>query len=404
MLEVKSLEEASKIIDDNFKECSKAKEVKLFDALERILFEDIVSFEFVPSFDRSTVDGFAVKAVDTFGCSDSIPAILDMAFEIKMGESVDEALKPGQCMAIPTGGALPKGADSIVMIEYTEDYKDGTIGILKPTSPGMNVIFKGDDVTPGKIVLKKGKTLTPSDIGALSAMGYDRVKVKEKLKIAVISTGDELVKVSEIPKEGQMRDVNSAMIAALIRKNGAIPVEYGIIKDDEKLLSDTVKSALNECDAVVLSGGSSVGAKDASVRVIESLGELLLHGLSVKPGKPTILGKAGEKPILGLPGHPVAAFFVSEFLLTKLLCRLYGKKEIKRTVNAVLTESVGANDGRAHFIGAKLTDSKDGLLAEPIRTKSGLITSLAFADGYFVIPRDCEGYEKGKNIKIILLD
>ncbi|MCR5388515.1 MAG: molybdopterin molybdotransferase MoeA [Lachnospiraceae bacterium] len=400
MLEVKSLEEAIKIIDGNFKERSAPEAVSLSDALGRILFEDIVSTEFVPGFDRSTVDGFAVRASDTFGCSDSIPAILDMANEIKMGESTDVKLQSGRCMAVPTGGALPEGADSVVMIEYTEDYKDGTIGILKPSSPGMNVIFKGDDVTPGKVVIKKGKVLSPSDIGALAAMGFDKVNVKANLKVAVISTGDELVKVSDTPLEGQMRDVNSAMVSALIRKSGATPVEYGIIKDDESLLLNTVKDALLKCDAVVISGGSSVGTKDASVRVIESCGELLLHGLAVKPGKPTILGKAGDKAIVGLPGHPVAAFFVFEFMLTKLLCVLQGKTEIKRTARAILTESVGANDGRAHFIGAKLSESGEGLLAEPIRTKSGLITSLSTADGYFVIPRDCEGYEKGKEIEI----
>ncbi len=403
MLEVKSLEKAIEIIDKSFKEKSVPEEVALGDAWGRALFEDIVSKEFVPGFDRSTVDGYAVRAADTFGCSDSIPAILDMSLDIKMGERVDERLKPAQCMAVPTGGALPEGADSVVMIEYTEDYKDGTIGILKPTSPGMNVIFKGDDVTPGEVVLKKGKCLEPQDIGALAAMGHEKVRVKGRLKVAVISTGDELVEVSETPKDGQMRDVNSAMISALIIKNGAVPVEFGIIKDDERLLADTVRAALKECDAVVISGGSSVGVKDASVRVIESCGELLLHGLAVKPGKPTILGKSGDKAIIGLPGHPVAAFFVSEFLLTRLLCVLQGKEVHKRTVKAILTESVGANDGRAHFIGARLRRAEDSLFAEPIRTKSGLITSLSFADGYFVIPKDCEGYEKGKEIEIIYL-
>ena len=403
MLQVKTPEEVLCLIHDKFRPVSElAESVPLTAAAGRTLSEDIIAEEYVPDFNRSTVDGYAVRAADTFGCSDAIPAILSLQGEIRMGEDAGFALLRENCAYVPTGGALPEGADCAVMLEYTEDYGDGTIGILKPGAPGMNVIFRGDDVYPGKVVLQAGRVLSAQDIGALAAIGRTVVPVQRKLKIGVISTGDELVPPGQKPLPGQVRDVNTALLSALLTEQGAEVHSYGIIVDDEDLLRETVTRAVQECDAVLLSGGSSVGVKDASCRIIESLGELLLHGIALKPGKPTIVGRAGNKPLVGLPGHPVAAFVVARLFMVPLLDRLAGRERPLWSVTAELSESVGANHGRAQVNPCRLLRQDGRVLALPIRSKSGLITQLAGADGFFCIERDCEGLPKGAPVQVYL--
>lgn len=391
MLEVKTPEEVFRLIDQNFQILGRTETVPLSDALGRVLAEDIRAEEYVPDFDRSTVDGYALRAKDTFGCSDAIPAILTLAGEVRMGE--DASIRVGRdcCVYVPTGGAIPEGCDCVVMIEYTEDYDDGTVGILKPGAPGMNLIFRGDDVFPGKIILRAGRVLQPQDIGALAAIGRVSVPVRPRLRVAVISTGDELVSADRKPGPGQVRDVNTPMLEALLNQFGAETVNFGIVVDDEALLQEKTALAVRSCDAVILSGGSSAGVKDAACRIIESQGELLLHGIAVKPGKPTILGKAGNKPLIGLPGHPVAAFFVAKLFVLPLFARLLGRETRSYPTKAVLSESLNANHGRMQINACRLEKSDGKLIAVPIRSKSGLITQLAGADGYFVIDRDCEG-------------
>ena len=444
MLQVKTPEEVLCLIHDKFRPVSELTEfVPISAAAGRTLSEDITAEEYVPDFNRSTVDGYALRAADTFGCSDAIPAVLSLQEEIRMGEDAGFALlrailslqgeiRMGEdagfallrenCAYVPTGGALPEGADCAVMLEYTEDYGDGTIGILKPGAPGMNVIFRGDDVYPGKVVLQAGRVLSAQDIGALAAIGRTVVPVQRKLKIGVISTGDELVPPGQKPLPGQVRDVNTALLSALLTEQGAEVHSYGIIVDDEDLLRETVTRAVQECDAVLLSGGSSVGVKDASCRIIESLGELLLHGIALKPGKPTIMGRAGNKPLVGLPGHPVAAFVVARLFMpliglpghpvaafvvarlfvVPLLDRLAGRERPLWSVTAELSESVGANHGRAQVNPCRLLRQDGRVLALPIRSKSGLITQLAGADGFFCIERDCEGLPKGAPVQVYL--
>jgi len=400
MLHVKTPEEVLALIEQEFGTVAGTETVSLREAMGRVLAEDIAATEYVPDFDRSTVDGFAVRARDTFGCSDAIPAILPVQGEVFMGEGAEFQLDPESCVAVPTGGAVPGGADSVVMVEYTEDYGDGTVGISKAAAPGQNMIFRGDDVYPGKVILRKGRVLSSQDIGALAAIGRVQVPVMRKLTVGVISTGDELVPPEVLPKAGQVRDVNSPMLEAMLTGFGANVINYGIVIDDETLLAETVHRAVAECDAVLLSGGSSVGVKDAACRIIESMGSLLLHGIAIKPGKPTILGKAGCKPLVGLPGHPVAAYFITRLFVLPLLSRLTGRKQALYTTAAKLTESIGANHGRAQYQCCRL-ERKDGqLYASPIRGKSGLITTLAGADGYFCIDRDCEGLPKGAEIQV----
>ena len=400
MLHVKTPEEVLALIETEFAPMAGTELVSLSAAVGRVLAEDIAATEYVPDFDRSTVDGYAVRARDTFGCTDAIPAILPVQGEVFMGEGADFTLNPEECAAVPTGGAVPAGADSVVMVEYTEDYGDGTVGISKAAAPGQNMIFRGDDVYPGKVILQKGRVLSSQDIGALAAIGRVLVPVVKKITVGILSTGDELVPPDVVPGPGQVRDVNGPLLEAMLTAFGVNVIHYGIVIDDEAKLTAVVTKAAAECDAVLMSGGSSVGVKDAACRIISSMGTLLLHGIAIKPGKPTIIGKAGNQPLVGLPGHPVAAYFVTKLFILPLLARLMGKTLTNYTVTARVTESISANHGRAQYHCCRLEHREDGLYAYPIRGKSGLITTLAGADGYFCISRDCEGLPQGAEIQV----
>lgn len=402
MLTVKTPDEVLGLIKEKFYTIAESEHVALADAIGRTLGCAVMSTEYVPGFDRSTVDGYAVRACDTFGCSEAIPALLELSGQVEMGKSAGEELKAGCCVYVPTGGAVPEGADAMVMIEHTENYGDGTIGIVKAVAPGENLIYKGDDVHPGKPVLPAGRLIGAQDIGALAAMGVTRVDVCRKLRIAIISTGDELVDARETPEDGQIRDLNSPMLAALMTQAGCEPKLYGIIRDDAESLAEAVEKAGSECDMVLISGGSSVGAKDATAKVIAEKGEMLFHGIAMKPGKPTILGLIDGKPVWGLPGHPVAAFFVAHIFVRAMLARLTGRELKSYTLSARLTEPVSANHGRAQYNGAHLILRDGEWYAEPIRGKSGLITSLAASDGYFGIPRDKEGAAAGETVAVTL--
>ena len=403
MLTVMTPEELLTLIANTFAPLDRPPEtVGLDRALGRVLAREIRAAQFVPGFDRSTVDGYALRGADTFGCSESIPALLICTGAVEMGKEPAFAVGPGQCAAIPTGGALPKGADAVQMVEYTEDYGGGEIGIVKSVPPGANLIFKGDDVKPGDLVLRKGRRLEPQDIGALAALGVTQVPVVPRLRVGIISTGDELVPPEQDPGPGQVRDVNGPLVAALLAQAGAEAVPLGIVPDREELLREAVEEALAACDCVVLSGGSSVGEKDAAYRIMASLGEVLCHGVAMKPGKPTLLGRAGGKPILGLPGHPVAALFTAKLFLIPLLAWLEGRTWKGQTVSAKLAQTVPANHGRAQYTGVTLEEKPDGLWAHPIWGKSGLITTLAGADGFFCVPRDREGIPAGELVEVSL--
>jgi molybdopterin molybdotransferase len=402
LFHVKTPEEVLEIINSNFSTLETEKLIPLAEACGRTCKENIIGREYVPEFNRSTVDGYAVRAADTFGCSDSIPALLPLAGEILMGQAANSPLQAGTCVAVATGGAVPEGADAVVMLEFTEDYGDGTIGILKPAAPGNNLIFKGDDVAPGKIIIPAGHILEPHDIGSLAAMGITSVKVSAKPIVGIISTGDELVEIHEKPKAGQVRNVNSHVLEAMIKQAGGKPRSYGIIRDDEHVLACYVAKAVSECDIVIISGGSSVGMRDATAKVIEESGSIILHGIAMKPGKPTILGLIDNKPVFGLPGHPVAAYLTARLYVCPLMAKLMGSNIKQYTVTARMSEAISSNHGRAEFVGVLLESVDNELLAHPIRGKSGLITSLAASDGYICIPRDCEGLTQGTRVSVNL--
>lgn len=404
MLKVKTPEEVFEIIDQNFKAAGKSTEVELMNSLGKILAEDIICQEFIPGFTRSTVDGYAVISEDCFGCSESIPAILPVTEEIEMGKMPKKALEKNCCAEIPTGGALPENADSVVMLEYTENYGDGSVGIMKAPAPGSNVIFKGDDKKPGDILLAKGSKIGSKEIGSLAAMGIRKVNVAAPLIIGIISTGNELISSSEVPKDGQIRNVNSDLLSAVALECGCTYIDYGIIKDEAKLLSQTIDKALKECDVILLSGGSSAGEKDYAVKVISEKGNLLFHGIAMKPGKPTILGIANGKPIFGLPGHPVASYFVSKLFVSYAIKTLLRENKKIIRAKAILTESIESNHGRAQYGGVFLENKNGKLFATPVHSKSGLITTLAMTDGYYQIESECEGIAKGSEIEVFIYE
>ncbi len=407
MFTLQSLEEAFCSIQENFSAALLAEQepdwVELLQARGRVLAQDICATEYVPSFERSSVDGYALRAADTFGCSDSIPAILPIQGKIRMGQEPSFALAAGSCANIATGGALPSGADAVQMIEYTEDYGDGTVGILKPVAPQQHVIFKGDDVYPGKALFRAGLQISSKDIGALAALGITKVPVKKSLIVGIITTGDELVPIDQKPNNAQVRTVNTSLLASLVQDFGECYISYGIIKDNQNVLAATVAKACKECDVVLISGGSSVGLKDMTATVMAEQGKILFHGLAIKPGKPTIFGKISHVPVFGLPGHPVAVFFVMLKVVYYLFSWLTGKKVATNTVQAVLTESVQANDGRLQFVPVRLLSQNYNIMqAQPVRIKSGLITTLAGSHGYCIIPQNCEGYAQNTSVTIHL--
>ena len=408
MLTVKTSEEAEKIIFDTFGSIKmEAEEVPLLEATGRSLFNDVISKENIPSFNRSTVDGFAVKASSTFGCSESIPAILNYKGEVLMGKAPEFEIAKDECAYVPTGGELPKGADSMVMIEYAEDYGDGTRAMLKASAPGQHVTFIGDDLKVGEPVLKAGTKIYAQHIGALASLGFDRIQVYKKPRVAVISTGDELVDVTKTPTGAQVRDINSFTLCSALDTLGCEYTKIGIVEDDLELLHRTMEDAINTHDLVLVSGGSSVGVKDSTYKVLCKMGTVLFHGIAIKPGKPTILGNVNGKPIFGLPGHPLAAFYIFNLFVKPLIQSFIGIDPGSKSAggdkkSVPLTLSIPCNHGREECMGIKLIEKDGKTMGEPIYAKSGLISVLSNTDGYIRIARDCEGLNGGEQIDVNL--
>lgn len=408
MFTVKSADEVFKILKDNFSGYVSGGEiVDIKDALGRILNEDILSSEDVPGFSRSTVDGFAVYASDTFGAGDTLPAQLRLVNEVRMGEKPNFSLKTGETAYIPTGGELPEGADSVVMIEYSENIDDGFIYLTKAAAPGNGVVFRGDDIKKGQLVLSKKTVLTSRHIGILAAVGMRKIKVLKKLRVGIISTGDEVIDIDSKTEGSLVRDINSWSIGSAIESWGGEPVRFGIIKDDFDEIRNSVSRALEECDLVLISGGSSVGARDEAYKVIESLGKpgILVHGIAVKPGKPTIIGKIGSKAVIGLPGHPASAYMIYKVFVEHLMEIMNGIKRKKlNTKDAVMSVNYPSNSGREEYVPVHLEESDGETRAVPVFGKSGLISMLTRADGFVRIPRNLEGLMAGIKVEVILFE
>ena len=406
MLQVIGVDEARICLLEHARPIGRVEWVPAASATGRVLAEPLIAKTNVPAFDRSTVDGLAVRASDTFGASESMPAMLELVGAVAMGQAPSFQVHAGACAAVPTGGALPDGADAMVMIEYVEDLGDSLRLIHRPISPGDNLIRCGDDFKAGQPLIPAGHQISTADIGTLAALDIEQVLVCAKPRVALISTGDELVQSGQPLKPGQVHDINAPALAALVQESGGEPVLFGIVADHPALLDDCLKRALAECDLVLVSGGSSVGEKDYLRAAIEAQGDpgILFHGLAVKPGKPTLAGAANGRIMLGLPGHPLAAWFLTKLLAAPLIYALQGAAApVPVTVTAKTNCRIPSNAGRESIIPVKLLIEDISPLtyrAEPVFAKSGLISVLSQSDGFVRIEREREGLEAGMSVTV----
>ncbi|WP_003544424.1 gephyrin-like molybdotransferase Glp [Desulfotomaculum nigrificans] len=385
---------------------TQAETVPLLQGLNRILARDITALEDVPGFDRSTMDGYAVRARDTFGATESLPAYVDVTGEVMMGQEAVGKLGSGQAWLIPTGGMLPPGADAVVMVEYTEELDTNTIGITKPVAPGDNMVRRGEDVAAGSVVLTAGRRLRPQDLGLLSAVGVTEVPVMLPVKVGILSTGNELVGPDQPAAPGKVRDINSYTLYGQVLEAGGIPKLYGIIQDNFDALQAAMRQALAENDMVLVSGGSSVGARDVTARVIAALGQpgVLFHGIAIKPGKPSIGAVVDGKAVFGLPGHPVSAMVVFN-LLARPIIQSAGLpvQQTSFPLRAAITRNVHSATGRDDFLRVTLRRLEDGsIVADPVLGKSGLISTMVKADGVAHLPLTKEGVEAGELVDVWL--
>ena len=399
MLEVVTREEAVRIILENIPEAAEAENVALPDALGKVVAEDILSPEDLPAYARSTVDGLAVRASDTYGCSESLPAMVTYAGKILMGEDEERVLPPASCMQVPTGGQVPEGADAVVMVEHTEDLGDAFRYILKPVAPHENVNAKGDDICKGDVAVPKGTLLEPRHTAVLAALGIFEFSVREPLTVGILSTGDELVDYTETPKGSEIRNINSVMLAAAVQALGCVPKTYPVVPDEEAALREAIDTVRKECDFLIISGGSSVGERDNVNRVLSSFGEVFFHGVALKPGKPTMFAMLeGDVPAFGLPGHPAAAFFTFHLFAKPAILKRRGANAVPRYVEAELSQKVPSNHGREEIMAVALENGK----AIPLPAKSGVVSVLSRADGTITIPRDLEGLDRGAKVQVLL--
>ncbi|MFZ5758103.1 MAG: gephyrin-like molybdotransferase Glp [Thermodesulfobacteriota bacterium] len=386
-----------------------AETVALADGLGRFLADDIVAPEALPPFARSTMDGFAVRARDTFGCSESEPALLTVTGEIAMGASGNAIrLSPHETARIWTGGELAAEADAVVMLEYSHAIDERTIEIFRAVAPGENVIRAGDDFRQGAVVLPRGHRLRPQDLGVLAGLGIIAIKVTTRPLVAIISTGDELVAPEQAPGPGRIRDINTTTLAGLVREAGAIPLPLGIIPDTFSELLAGCRAALDRgVDMLLVSGGSSVGKRDYTLAVFEAIdgAELLAHGVAIRPGKPTILARQGNAALFGLPGHAASAMVVFYLFVRPLLLRMGGAAQTGLLrIQAVTAEQIPSAIGREEYVRVRLHDNPEGSmpLAVPVYGKSGLLKPLVAADGMLKIDRDCEGLDQGEQAEVLL--
>ncbi|WP_028584564.1 molybdopterin molybdotransferase MoeA [Desulfogranum mediterraneum] len=375
----------------------------------RVLAGEVLAGEALPPFTRSTMDGYAVRARDTFGCSESEAALLQVVGEVRMGQSGRSYfLRPGQATRIWTGGELPDKADAVVMVEYSSPLDQESVELYRPVAPGENTIQAGDDYPQGAAVLDRGQLLRPQELGVLAGLGYSRVEVHRRPRVAIISTGDELVAPEQHPGPGQIRDINSTTLASLVRQAGAIPLNYGIIADDAAALEEACKRGLAEADVLLLSGGSSVGQRDYTLQVFEQLPgtALLAHGVSIRPGKPTILARSGNQALFGLPGNVASAMVVFYLFVRPLLRKLggLGCSGGLQTIRVETGQQIPSTIGREDYVRVRLVAGKgSGLpLAEPLYGKSGLLKPLVQAQGLLVIGRDVEGLDQGAEATVLL--
>lgn len=406
LLQTETLQTAREKLLEFMKEKQETFVTELMASEGQILAEDIISSSDIPHFRRSTVDGYAVISKDTQGASDSIPVFLEKIEEISIGFAAKSNLKNGQCAYVPTGGMIPDGADAVVMIEYCEPFDRNSIAVYESVSVGRNIVNIGEDVEKGSIVLKKGTKIRPQEIGALASAGCTNLSVYKPLKLSIISTGDELVPTGKFPELGQVRDINTYALQSLAQKRGFEVVSSCVLKDDEGLLKAAISDAMKMSDIVAVSGGSSQGNKDITAKILDELSEpgVFVHGISLKPGKPTILGydKKSGTALLGLPGHPVAAMLVFELIAVWVKKKLIGQAN-EKCIYAKMKTNMASAPGKTTCQTVRLIEEENGYIAEPVFGKSGVMSTLTSADGYILIDMNKEGLHKDELVKVWLI-
>jgi len=390
---------ALEIISENTRPVERVERVPITDAAGRVLAEETVAEAHVPPFDRSSMDGYAVRAEDTFGAGSTSPKKLKLIGVQHAGEHYEGEVGNGVCVQVATGSPVPKGSDAVVMVEYTKT--DGVnVEIQKPVYPGSNISLEGEDIKKGEKVISPGEVLTPGKLGVLAALNRETVQVYERPQVVVFSTGTEVRPLGAELSPGQIYDINSYTVSAVISANGCIPIVKGIVRDDEEDLKMAIEEASRH-DMGVFSGGSSVGEKDLFVDIIEGLGEMLFHGVQVKPGKPTLFGLVSGTPIFGMPGYPTSCLSNSYIFLRPALRRLAGLPQLEpRVVTARMGSRVVSSSGREQFLTVRLK----GGVAHTVFKKSGAITSMANADGYVILPVDLDVIDEGEEVQVTLLE
>ena len=377
--------------------------VSLDDALGRVPAESISAPHALPGFARATVDGFAVRAADTYGASEGLPGYLDLAGEVRMGRPPETEVRPGTAQAIATGAPLPPGADAVLKIEHTQAATPELLEVLRAVTPGEGMVRADEDAAPGDELVRPGRPLRPQDLGMLAAGGITEIRAYARPRVAIISTGDELVPHTEEELEtGQVRDSSAPALAALVGEAGGEPHFAGIVPDDRDALATKLREALPDSDVLVVSAGSSVGARDETAAAIASLGEpgIWCHGLAFRPGKPTLLADCGRLPIIGLPGNPRSALVVFR-LIGMPIVRLVGgctEPPAEPTVRARLSRNLPSAAGRLDVVQVRL----DGDAAQPLFGSSSLLSILTAADGYVVVPEAATGLAAGSEVKVML--
>ncbi len=376
------------------------------DALDRVTAQEIRSPIDLPEFPRSTMDGYALRAQDTYGASEGLPAYLNVIAEIEMGNAPDVNISIGEGVKIHTGGMIADGADAVVMVENTQEVDDATIEVMCPVAMGENVIQIGEDVKRDEVLLSKGYILRPQDIGGLMAVGVTKVAVAKRPRVAIISTGDEVVPPQVKPQMGQIRDINSYTASTLVTRAGGIPVLIGIVPDNYKALKDALSRALNEADMAVISAGSSVSARDITADVINDVGDpgVIVHGVSIKPGKPTILALIGDKPVFGLPGNPVSAMVIFDLFITPTIYRLSGCENppSRQVIRGKVTRNIASTAGREDYVQVRIEEKDGEVWVDPVFGKSNLIYTLIKADGTMKVPLESGGLSEGAIVDVKL--
>ena len=374
------------------------------ESLGRVMAKEVRSPEDLPSFPRSTMDGYSVRSGDTFGATEGLPAYLEMVGEVPMGRASDIELGPGEAAKAFTGGMLGGGADAVVMEEHTQAVDGTTIEVVRPVAPGENVVQVGEDVRRGDLVLPAGHVVRPQDVGGLLALGVTNIGVGRKPRVAIVSTGDELVPPDDRPRPGQVRDINTYTVSAQVTAAGGVPLTVARVEDDYEAQRNAALEALERGDILVFSAGSSLSSRDMTASVLDSLGKpgVLVHGISLKPGKPTILAVLDGKPAFGLPGNPVSAMVVFDLLVRPTIYLLSGCDEPPQppTVRAFLGRDVASLAGREDHVQVRLVSRNGDLWAEPVFGKSNLIYTLVRADGTMKVPLDKGGLYAGEPVDV----